>query len=54
VELAQFRQVTGEADWPEYLGDALTGGVLAYQCNAHLDYAVRGIHVGLDMVWEWL
>jgi predicted dehydrogenase len=54
MDLAQFRQVTGEMDWPEYLGDAVSGGTLAYQCNAHLDYAVRGVHVGLDMVWEWL
>jgi len=54
VDLAQFRQVTGEADWPDHLGDAVAGGTLAYHCNTHLDYAVRGIHVGLDMVWEWL
>jgi predicted dehydrogenase len=54
MNLAQFRQVTGEMDWPDYLGDAVSGGTLAYQCNTHLDYAVRGIHVGLDMVWDWL
>ncbi len=54
LDLAQFRQVTVTADWPGYLGDAVAGGTLAYHCNAHLDYAVRGIHVGLDMVWEWL
>jgi predicted dehydrogenase len=54
MNLAQFRQVTGEMDWPDYLGDAVSGGTLAYQCNAHLDYAVRGVHVGLDMVWDWL
>jgi predicted dehydrogenase len=54
LDRAQLRQVTGEADWPDYLGDAVAGGTLAYQCNTHLDYAVRGIHVGLGMVWEWL
>jgi predicted dehydrogenase len=54
LDLAQFRHVTGVADWPGYLAEAVAGGTLAYQCNAHLDYAVRGIHVGLDMVWEWL
>jgi hypothetical protein len=41
-------------DWPPYLDAAVAGGTLAYQCNTHLDYAVRGVHVGLDMVWEWL
>jgi predicted dehydrogenase len=54
LDLAQFRHVTGEMDWPDYLGDAVSGGTLAYHCNAHLDYRVRGVHVGLDMVWEWL
>jgi predicted dehydrogenase len=54
LDLAQFRQVTGTADWPNYLGDEVAGGTLAYQCNAHLDYTVRRVHVGLDMVWEWL
>jgi predicted dehydrogenase len=53
MDLAQFRQVTGTMDWPEYLGDAVAGGTLAYQCNVNLGYAARGIHVGLDMVWEW-
>src|SRR5665213_1626679 len=54
MDLAQFRQVTGAMDWPDYLAGAVSGGTLAYQCNTHLDYAVRGIHVGLDMVWDWL
>ncbi|HVH79557.1 MAG TPA: putative oxidoreductase C-terminal domain-containing protein [Stellaceae bacterium] len=53
LDLAQFRQVTGEMTWPAYLGQAVSGGTLAYDCNVHLDYAVRGVHVGLDMVWEW-
>jgi predicted dehydrogenase len=54
MDLSQFRHVTGEMDWPGYLADAVSGGTLAYRCNAHLDYAVRGVHVGLDMVWDWL
>ena len=54
MDLAQFRQVTGEMDWPAYLGEAVSGGTLAYQCNTHLDYTVRGVHVALDMIWEWL
>jgi predicted dehydrogenase len=53
LNLAQFRQVTGEMDWPAYLGEVVAGDTLAHQCNMHLDYAVRGIHVGLDMVWDW-
>ena len=54
MDLAQFRQVTGTMYWPKYLGGAVAGGTLAYQCNVNLGYAVRGVHVGLDMVWNWL
>jgi predicted dehydrogenase len=54
MDLGQFRQVTGTMDWPAYLREAVAGDTLAYQCNTHLDYAVRGVHVGLDMIWEWL
>jgi predicted dehydrogenase len=44
VTAAQFRQVTGEA---------LAGDSLDYPCNARLGYAVRGIHVALDLRWTW-
>ncbi len=44
VTAAQFRQVTGET---------LAGDSLDYPCNARLGYAVRGIHVGLDLRWNW-
>ncbi len=54
LDLPQFRQVTGEMDWPDYLAGAVSGGTLAYDCNVNLGYAVRGVHVGLDMVWDWL
>jgi predicted dehydrogenase len=53
VTLAQFREVTGAAGWPDYFGDAVSGDTLAYHCNAHLDYRVHSIHVGLDMEWRW-
>lgn len=44
VTAAQFRQVTGET---------LAGETLDYPCNARLGYAVRGIHVALDLRWNW-
>jgi predicted dehydrogenase len=44
VTAAQFRQVTGET---------LSGDSLDYPCNARLGYAVRGIHVALDLRWKW-
>jgi predicted dehydrogenase len=44
VTAAQFRQVTGET---------LSADTLDYPCNARLGYAVRGIHVGVDLHWTW-
>jgi len=38
----QFKQVTGAA------GDAID-----YYCNTQVSYALRGIHVKLDVLWRW-
>lgn len=39
---AQFRQVTGQ-----------DGGPLDFYCNTRVNYALRGIHVKLDVLWNW-
>src|SRR3954452_6440082 len=38
----QFRQVTGQP-----------GGPLDYYCNTQVSYTVRGVHVKLDVLWNW-
>jgi len=38
----QFKQVTGQA-----------GPALDYYCNTQVSYAVRGVHVKLDVLWRW-
>ena len=53
VSLAQFRELTGEGAWPEDLASWLRGGVLEYFCNGRVDYRVRGIHVRLEVRWDW-
>ena len=53
LSLAQFRQVTGEVQWPDYLEPHLRGGALEYFCNTCLDYEVRGVHVRLATRWDW-
>jgi len=40
----QLRQVTGQAEWPEKFD---------YYCNTRVSYAVRGVHVKLDVLWNW-
>jgi predicted dehydrogenase len=42
ITSAQFRQVTGEP-----------GEGLDYFCNTRVAYALRGIHIKLDMLWRW-
>jgi predicted dehydrogenase len=39
---AQFRQVTG-----------VPGDDLDYFCNTRVSYALRGIHIKLDVLWNW-
>jgi predicted dehydrogenase len=42
ISAAQFRQVTG-----------VPGEGLDYYCNTHVSYALRGVHIGLDVLWRW-
>jgi len=53
VTLAQFREVTGESAWPARLAPSIVDDRLDYMCNGRLDYTLRGVHVGLDVTWEW-
>jgi len=42
VTADRFRQVTG-----------VPGEALDYYCNTRVSYALRGIHIGLDVLWRW-
>jgi predicted dehydrogenase len=42
ITAAQFRQVTGGP-----------GEGLDYYCNTRVAYALRGIHIKLDVLWRW-
>jgi len=53
LSLAQFREVTGEAAWPDFLAPWLKSDVLDYFCNGRLHYEIRGIYVGLECRWDW-
>jgi len=49
----QFHRVTGASDFPEFLHSALRGNELEYFCNNSVSYTLRGIHVKLDVRWEF-
>src|SRR5262249_17955916 len=50
---ADFQRVTGEADFPEHLAPAVRDGRLDYYCNTQVSYTVRGVHVKLDVLWDY-
>lgn len=48
-----FARVTGEPDFPDYLRGHVAAERLRYFCNTRVDYAVRGVHVRLDVRWDY-
>jgi predicted dehydrogenase len=50
---AQFQQVTGEDDFPDALRPAVRDGRLDYFCNTLVSYTLRGVHVTLDIRWDY-
>jgi predicted dehydrogenase len=43
ISTEQFAAVTGEPDFPEF----------DYYCNNAVQYTLRGIHVKLEILWNW-
>lgn len=50
---AQFQQVTGESSFPPGLGQYVHDGELHYYCNNSVHYTLRGIHVSVEITWDW-
>jgi predicted dehydrogenase len=50
---ADFKRVTASAGFPAALAPNVKGGVLDYYCNTLVHYTVRGVHVGLNIIWDW-
>jgi len=53
IPQADFQRVTGEPDFPPYLAGHVKDGRLEYYCNNSIHYTVRGVHVKLDILWNW-
>ena len=50
----QFTEVTGVAAWPGYLRkDVASDGSAQVYCNGRIDYAVRGVHARVSVVWNY-
>jgi Putative oxidoreductase C terminal domain len=53
ISRGQFKQVTGESDFPPALAGDVRDGALNYFCNNAVDYTMRGVHVKLEILWNW-
>jgi predicted dehydrogenase len=49
----QFTRVTGDADFPPSLAAHVHNGTLDYFCNNSVAYTLRGVHVELEILWNW-
>ncbi|NBO92282.1 MAG: oxidoreductase [Planctomycetia bacterium] len=50
---ADFGRVTGEADFPPNLSECIRSGQLLHHVNTTCLYRVRGLHVWLNVGWEF-
>jgi len=53
MTLHDFQQVTGGAAFPGYLEPTIEAGKLEYFCNTQVRYQLRGIHIKLDVLWDY-
>ena len=50
---SEFRSVTNAPRFPDSLTPSVTDGRLEYYCNTLVSYSLRGVHVKLNVVWDW-
>jgi predicted dehydrogenase len=50
----QYAKVTGATDFPDFLRSKLNeDGVLPYYCNGEMLFAIKGVHVGITVKWDF-
>ncbi|MCC6589512.1 MAG: oxidoreductase [Bryobacterales bacterium] len=50
---AQFQKVTGVEPFPDSLSEWVKPNGLNYFCNNRVNYKLRGVHVKLDVKWDY-
>jgi predicted dehydrogenase len=48
-----FRSVTNQPRFPESVAGSVKNGKLEYYCNTLVSYTLRGIHIKLNVIWDW-
>jgi predicted dehydrogenase len=50
---ADFQRVTNEPRFPDAVKGSVKDGKLEYYCNTLVSYALRDVHVKLNVIWDW-
>jgi hypothetical protein len=50
---ADFKRVTGGQGFPASVQAKVQNGALQYDCNTITSYTLRGVHVKLNVIWDW-
>ena len=53
IDKDQWRRVTGQAEFPSSLSGYIKDGKLDYFCNNFVSYALRGVHVQMNVLWDF-
>ena len=53
INEADFKKVTGGQSFPASVQSHVKDGVLQYDCNTLVSYTLRGVHVTLNVIWDW-
>ena len=50
---ADYRRVTGQAQFDPSLAHSIKDGRLEYFANTLVSYSARGVHAKLNVIWDW-
>lgn len=53
ITLPEFSRSTGAEEFPPYLNRYVRDGALEVLANGSLSYRVKGVHVGMEVVWNY-
>ena len=53
VSLEQFKQLTGEKQWPAYLQPDIADNKIKYLANGSCVFTIRGVHVLMKVGWQF-
>jgi predicted dehydrogenase len=53
IPQAEFQRVTGGQRFGANLGPFVKDGALEYYANTLVSYVLRGVHIKLNVIWDW-